>query len=87
MKNIETSKNGKKQNLVFTRVFDASVERVWKAWTDPEHVKGWWGPGGFTCPVARMDFHEGGKSLVCMRAPMEFGGQDMYSTSVAIGLA
>ena len=69
-----------KQDLVFTRVFDLSVERVWKAWSDPEYVKRWWGPEGFSCPVARMDFREGGRSLVCMRAPKEFGGQDMYST-------
>jgi uncharacterized protein YndB with AHSA1/START domain len=43
-------------------------------------VKQWWGPTGFTCPVAKMDFREGGTSLVCMRAPAEFGGQDMYNT-------
>lgn len=38
------------------------------------------GPDGFTCPVAKMDFREGGTSLVCMRAPKEFGGQDMFNT-------
>jgi uncharacterized protein YndB with AHSA1/START domain len=27
-----------------------------------------------------MDFREGGTSLVCMRAPKEFGGQDLYNT-------
>jgi uncharacterized protein YndB with AHSA1/START domain len=27
-----------------------------------------------------MDFRVGGVSLVCMRAPKEFGGQDMYNT-------
>jgi hypothetical protein len=27
-----------------------------------------------------MDFREGGTSLVCMRAPAEFGGMDMYNT-------
>jgi uncharacterized protein YndB with AHSA1/START domain len=67
-------------HLVFTRVFDAPVEQAWKAWTDPEHVRRWWGPNGFTCPVAKIDFREGGTSLVCMRAPKEFGGQDMYNT-------
>ena len=40
----------------------------------------WWGPTGFTSPSAEMDFREGGTSLVCMRAPKEFGGQDMYNT-------
>lgn len=69
-----------KRDLVFTRVFDAPVERVWKAWTDAEDVKRWWGPDHFTAPLARLDVRPGGTSLVCMRAPAEFGGQDMYST-------
>lgn len=34
----------------------------------------------FTSPLAKMDFREGGVSLVCMRAPKEFGGFDMYNT-------
>ncbi|RPJ50869.1 MAG: SRPBCC domain-containing protein [Chloroflexi bacterium] len=67
-------------NMVLTRVFNAPVEEVWKAWSDSEQVMRWWGPNGFTAPVARMDFREGGTSLVCMRAPKEFGGQDMYNT-------
>ena len=67
-------------DVVVTRVFDAPVDRVWDAWRDPERVKRWWGPTGFTCPVARMDFREGGTSLVCMRAPAEYGGMDIYST-------
>jgi uncharacterized protein YndB with AHSA1/START domain len=69
-----------KRNLVVTRVFDAPVERVWRAWSDGEQVMKWWGPTGFTSPLARLDFREGGASLVCMRAPQEFGGQDMYNT-------
>jgi uncharacterized protein YndB with AHSA1/START domain len=72
--------NLRKQDLVMTRVFDAPVEKVWKAWTDPEHVMQWWGPQGFTSPNAKIDFREGGTSHVCMRAPKEFGGQDMYNT-------
>jgi len=67
-------------DLVVTRVFDAPVEEVWRAWSDPEQVMQWWGPDRFTCPVAEIDFREGGTSLLCMRAPKEFGGQDMYST-------
>ena len=72
--------NVKKRDLVVTRVFDAPVKQVWKSWSDSEQVMQWWGPIGFTCPLAEMDFREGGKSLVCMRAPKEYGGQDMYST-------
>jgi uncharacterized protein YndB with AHSA1/START domain len=32
-----------KRDLVVTRVFDAPVEQVWKAWSDPEYVMQWWG--------------------------------------------
>jgi len=68
-----------KHNVVVTRVFGASLEQVWNAWVEPEMVMQWWGPTGFTCPLAEMDFREGGTSLVCMRAPQEYGGQDMYN--------
>ena len=57
-------------NLVVTRVFDAPAENVWRAWSDAEMVKLWWGPTGFTCPFARIDFREGATSLVCMRASL-----------------
>ncbi|HJS29331.1 MAG TPA: SRPBCC domain-containing protein [Anaerolineales bacterium] len=68
------------QNMIVTRVFDAAVERVWRAWIDSGLVMRWWGPAGFTSPVARMDFRVGGTSLVCMQAPEEFGGQDLFNT-------
>jgi uncharacterized protein YndB with AHSA1/START domain len=67
-------------NVVVTRSFDAPLERVWQAWSESDYVKQWWGPTGFTCPLAEMDFREGGTSLVCMRAPKEYGGGDMYNT-------
>jgi uncharacterized protein YndB with AHSA1/START domain len=72
--------NAKRQKLVVTRIFNAPLHEVWRAWTEAEMVKQWWGPNGFTCPVANMDFHEGGTSFVCMRAPKEMGGMDMYNT-------
>jgi uncharacterized protein YndB with AHSA1/START domain len=68
------------RDLVVTRVLDAPIDLVWKAWNDPTAVMAWWGPAGFTSPSAAMDFREGGTSLVCMRAPAAFGGQDMYNT-------
>jgi uncharacterized protein YndB with AHSA1/START domain len=67
-------------DVIVTRVFDAPIELLWKAWSEPEYVKQWWGPTGFSCPRAEMDFREGGTSLVCMRAPAEFGSQDLYNT-------
>jgi uncharacterized protein YndB with AHSA1/START domain len=66
----------KQIDLVISRVFDASVEELWKAWTDGAYLMRWWGPVGFTCPVANIDLREGGKSLVGMSSP-QFG--DSYS--------
>jgi len=67
-------------DLAVTRVLDAPIEDAWTAWTDPDRVKSWWGPTGFIAPLAEMDVREGGTSLVCMRAPAEYGGQDLYNT-------
>jgi uncharacterized protein YndB with AHSA1/START domain len=72
--------NDQTHNVVVTRVFHAPIEQVWEAWADPGYVRRWWGPEGFTSPLAEMDFREGGTSLVCMRAPQEYGGQDLYNT-------
>jgi len=67
------------KQIVITRTFNAPVEMVWKVWTDPELVKRWWGPKHFISPVANIDFREGGKSFVSMKAPNEMGGQEWYS--------
>lgn len=67
-------------NVVATRRFAAPVEAVWRAWTEPARVQQWWGPTGFTCPVAQMDVRPGGVSLVAMRAPAEYGGLEIYNT-------
>lgn len=43
------------------RVFDAPVERVWQACTDPAQIPKWWGPGYLTTVVDKMDFRIGGE--------------------------
>ena len=62
-------KGNETERMVVTRIFDASRELVWKAYTDPKYVMQWWGPKGFTCPACEMDFRVGGKSLLCMKMP------------------
>ena len=66
--------------LVVKHVFDARLEKVWQACSESEYVRQWWGPIGFTCPVAKMDFRVGGTSLVCMKASEEYGGGELYTT-------
>lgn len=67
------------KNVEVTRTFNAPVQVVWNAWVESDLVKQWWGPTGFTCPVADMDVKEGGVSLVCMRAPKEYGGMEIFN--------
>jgi uncharacterized protein YndB with AHSA1/START domain len=70
----ETASNSSGQGLVITRVFDAPRELVWKAWSDPEMAKKWWGPTNWTAPVIRMDFKVGGTYVMCMSGVMVPGG-------------
>lgn len=69
-----------KRDLIITRVFDAPRELVWKAWTEPEHFKRWWGPKNFTAPVCKIDLRVGGRYLNCMRSTegQEFWGTGTY---------
>jgi uncharacterized protein YndB with AHSA1/START domain len=74
--------NPQKLELVVTRIIDAPLELVWKAWTEPERVMRWWGPKDYTSPFCKIDLREGGKYIFCMRAPQEQGGQDSYTSGI-----
>jgi len=67
------------QELLITRIFDAPRERVWKAWTDSDLMKRWWGPKGFMSPYCETDLRIGGKFLSCMRSPE---GKEYWNTGV-----
>ena len=47
-------------SLSLSRVIRAPREAVFAAWTDPELLKQWWGPGPTTCPEAHVDLRVGG---------------------------
>ncbi len=80
--NLKAVTEAGKQDLVLTRVFEAPLEAVWKAWTEPEQVMKWWGPTGFTSPSCQIDFREGGKFIFHMRAPKEMNNTDFYTAGV-----
>jgi uncharacterized protein YndB with AHSA1/START domain len=75
----EQNQDADRTELTLTRMFDAPRARVWKAWTDPERLKRWWGPEGFSSPVCRIDLRVGGAYLFCMRSPE---GKDYWSTGL-----
>ncbi len=66
-----------RNELTIVRVFDAPRELVWKAWTDEEMFKEWWGPKYFSAPAVKIDFKVGGKYLNVMRGP---DGKEFWST-------
>lgn len=59
----ETTFEVKKENLqvVMGRVLNASRERVFKAYTNPEDIKKWWGQKNSNVVVEEMDVRVGGK--------------------------
>jgi uncharacterized protein YndB with AHSA1/START domain len=61
--------NDRDMELVITRVFDTPRELVFKAWTEPERLKRWWGPKGFSTPYCKIDLRPGGVFFYCMRSP------------------
>ena len=64
--------------VVIERTFDAPIDLIWQMWTQPEHFQKWYGPKGFTVPVADMDMRVGGKRLICMASPD--GSMTMWTT-------
>jgi uncharacterized protein YndB with AHSA1/START domain len=63
------------REFVISRIFDAPRELVWKAFTEVEHLKHWWGPKGFKMLSCRLDLRPGGVFHYGMRAP---SGAEMW---------
>ena len=63
--------------LEVSRIFEAPLESLWKAWTEPEHFMKWYGPKGFTAPTCEIDLRVGGRHLWSMQSP---DGNQMYFT-------
>jgi uncharacterized protein YndB with AHSA1/START domain len=76
VKNHEADNPGSRE-LIITRIFDAPPELVWKAWTEPQHFKKWWGPKDYTSPHCKMDLKVGGRYHACMRSAE---GQEFWSS-------
>jgi len=55
--------------FVFSRTFDASREDVWNAFTQPEHLKHWWGAPGSSVEIAHHELKPGGLFHYCMKFP------------------
>jgi len=55
------------QPFVISRTFDAPRDLVWKAHTQCEHLRHWWGPKGFKITDCKIDLRPGGTFLYGMQ--------------------
>lgn len=62
-----------KLDLVLERIVDVPRERVWAAWTKPEHIKKWFTPAPWQTVDCEIDLRPGGIFRTVMRSPE---GQD-----------
>jgi uncharacterized protein YndB with AHSA1/START domain len=65
--------------FVTSRRLAAPRELVWKAFTEPERLKRWWGPKGFSCPDAKVDLRPGGLFHYRLVSP---DGQELWGRFV-----
>jgi uncharacterized protein YndB with AHSA1/START domain len=79
-RNMQNGKNSiADRELIITRLLHAPVELVWEVWTNPEHIKNWWGPNGFTNTITKMNVEVNGEWDLVMHGP---DGRDYKNKSV-----
>lgn len=67
-------------DLLLERVVPTPQRLVWKAWTDPEHLKKWFCPRPWLTVHAEIDLRPGGRFVTVMRSPegQEYPGTGCY---------
>ena len=58
----------KKKELHLERRYEASIDAVWRAWTDADQLRQWWGPAKTSVPECTIDLRVGGTIHVVMEA-------------------
>lgn len=71
--------NTKDREIRISRLLNAPVALVWEVWTNPEHIKNWWGPNGFTNTISKMDVEPNGEWDLVMHGP---DGTDYKNKSI-----
>ena len=57
------------REIAFTRIFGRRPDLLFKAWTQPEHLRHWWGCDGSSLTVCDVDLRVGGEWHIVMRMP------------------
>jgi uncharacterized protein YndB with AHSA1/START domain len=53
--------------LTTRRRIRADAARLFEMWTQPAHLRNWWGPEGVTCSEAHVDLRVGGRYRIANR--------------------
>ncbi|NCD70256.1 SRPBCC family protein [Mucilaginibacter agri] len=69
MTNMIFEKDLAAKKIHVVREFNAPVEKVWRAWTEPALLEKWWGPKPWVAKTKSMDFTVGGAWLYAMEGP------------------
>ncbi|MCG8588762.1 MAG: SRPBCC domain-containing protein [Proteobacteria bacterium] len=68
-----------REPIVLERVFDAAVDRVFRAWSDAESMARWMCPGDVARTTATLDFQVGGRFQIVMHgAERDFAHEGRY---------
>lgn len=59
-------------DLKLEKILDAPRDLVWRAWTDPEHIKRWWAPRPYQTPEVEIELCPGGIFRTLMTGPDGF---------------
>src|SRR5436190_3222553 len=83
---MEDANDLAKRVLTIKKTFNAPVEIVWEAWTQPEHVAKWWAPKGMNIKVVKHDFKVGDAWKYTMPMPngSEFISEGIYSEIIKL---
>ncbi|MBL8777558.1 MAG: SRPBCC domain-containing protein [Acidimicrobiales bacterium] len=54
----------KKKDLHFERTYAAPPDAVWRAWTEPDRLRQWWGPEKTEVAECEVDLRVGGRIFV-----------------------
>jgi uncharacterized protein YndB with AHSA1/START domain len=67
---MEPTTLAEKPSLTLNRSYPVAPEKVWRAWTDAQALKRWWGPDGDDAvSVADLDVRRGGKFRIVFGGP------------------
>jgi uncharacterized protein YndB with AHSA1/START domain len=72
---VEEDAMAENHELSVTRLIDAPVEAVWKAFA--EHLEEWWCPRPWTTELLALELRAGGRLATIMRGPNGEGGEPM----------